>query len=267
MKKQPWMFVSFLVAAAVPWVACSSSSGSSSTATAGTGGHSSTHASASHAASSGVTTGTGGAGMGGGTVGTGGANACMGIFDSDPCIDCLTASCCGELAKCNEDSAGSCLDCYAGQDMSDDCAASPTNGLLTALYACSQSKCGTTCAPNLTPACDAPATAPSAGACFTVPSGGCNPVTDMGCPTAGDTCDNTMGGFKCYSPPPANTAATCAACDLNNGPACVPGNTCVTTPTFTSICAKFCCTDGDCGSGTCKTGSTGDATVGICVTK
>jgi hypothetical protein len=45
----------------------------------------------------------------------------------------------------------------------------------------------------------------------------------------------------------------CDACsDESGGPSCIPGATCAVTLT----CARYCCTDADCGpGGTCTTGA------------
>jgi hypothetical protein len=87
----------------------------------------------------------------------------------------------------------------------------------------------------------------------------------MGCNTAnGESCDaNNNNGFQCFTMPP-NTEKLCGMCDSNNGPECLPGSTC----TVGGTCAKYCCNDGDCGSGTCnKNMTTNDPNVGICIVK
>lgn len=79
----------------------------------------------------------------------------------------------------------------------------------------------------------------------------CNPITNEPCNTAaGEACDisNSMDGaflgFVCYPAP--NEKALCEACDGGNGPWCQGTMTCAG-----SKCARFCCDDGDCGTGTC----------------
>ena len=82
----------------------------------------------------------------------------------------------------------------------------------------------------------------------------CNPVTNAGC-AAGEECDgdvdnsNDLIGFICYPPP--NTAKVCDTCDDMNGPYCGGGLTCVGVSATTSVCARFCCSDADCGTGKC----------------
>jgi hypothetical protein len=112
--------------------------------------------------------------------------------------------------------------------------------------------------------CTILASAGSMGACVTETSPDasvpvtCNPVTNEPC-AAGEACDvsvNETGsglvGFTCYPPPPPNTVALCGACD-DQSVACVGGSTCwaVNNGAPTGSCAKYCCTDADCGSGTC----------------
>lgn len=142
--------------------------------------------------------------------------------------------------------------------------------------------------------CTVPATAPSLGSCVVidadagtnVPDGGdggpgiqCNPITNEGCP-ATQVCDSSedstgvVTGFMCFSG--NGTAATCAPCN-DNGPAttCAPGGTCFTYDGEISVaaCARYCCTNADCGSGLCTTIDSSDISlygplapmVGVCI--
>lgn len=95
----------------------------------------------------------------------------------------------------------------------------------------------------------------------------CNPVTNAGC-DVGWACDSSVKAvFKCYEP--ENDAPLCGACNGNDGPFCMGGLTCGATQT----CTKFCCDDGDCGTGVCsKLDAQGDARyggvdLGICMKK
>jgi hypothetical protein len=124
----------------------------------------------------------------------------------------------------------------------------------------------------------------------TLPAISCNPVTNAGCTMAvglggaggsePQACDYTqdmntgaINGFTCYFPP--NDAKLCDACDPTEAspPYCTGGTTCYPTNASgtTGQCAKYCCSDADCGSGTCMTtGSMGalfpPATMlGLCV--
>jgi len=70
----------------------------------------------------------------------------------------------------------------------------------------------------------------------------CNPVTNEPCGT-GEACDFAgEQGFQCYPAGDGNTEEACDACDANGGPYCIGSFTCVE-----SACARFCCTDEDCG--------------------
>jgi hypothetical protein len=120
--------------------------------------------------------------------------------------------------------------------------------------------CGTACVGVKLPACDAPATAGSKGSCFQKGSSTCNPVTNDSC-AADEACDLNVqtGFFECF--PPDNTVIQCGACDVN-GPFCTGTLHC-----FNQQCARFCCTDADCGaSGTCDTALSQDG-VGLCIAK
>lgn len=80
----------------------------------------------------------------------------------------------------------------------------------------------------------------SAGTCYGDTP--CNPVTNVGCTTPGAACDIGETGFQCYEPP--NDVPVCGAC--GDGAFCSPGSVCVD-----SQCLRYCCSDGDCGSGKC----------------
>ena len=122
--------------------------------------------------------------------------------------------------------------------------------------------------PAADPTCTAPTTAASNGSCVTLDDAGvlCNPVTNEGCNAdAGEACDFAGAGFKCYAPPPSNTAALCASCDVTNGPACMPTATCVDQGNGTSQCFRYCCTDADCTPGHCDKQTFQTDPLGVCV--
>lgn len=189
--------------------------------------------------------GSGSAPLGTGTGGTTGTTTTTGdpctlILAPGPCDDCIAQSCCAKLDACNVDV--SCLDCFTG-NTSDPavCGVEPTKTTLADLQGCLTAACSAACAP-------------------TPPA--CNPVSHSGCP-AGSACDtvfdkNQNQTFLCFAPPPPNTEAVCGACD-DKTTACADGSTCMG-----GKCAKFCCDDGDCGSGVCE--SLGAFGVGLCVT-
>jgi hypothetical protein len=183
------------------------------------------------------------------------------------CGTCVDTKCCAEVTACS--AITGCIDCATGG------ACDATNQTQAdAVSACASSSCDAECnppPPQFDMSCTAPATAPSAGSCVTVDGtkNKCNPITNQGCDTAaGEACDFGSAGFECYPSPPANTEALCAACDLTNGPACLPGSSCVNAigDAGATKCARFCCTDADCGAGKCDTTTTGGAP-GLCVNK
>ncbi|HZF55530.1 MAG TPA: hypothetical protein VE093_43250 [Polyangiaceae bacterium] len=88
--------------------------------------------------------------------------------------------------------------------------------------------------------------------------GACNPLLDS-CPE-GRVCDPGDGAFYCRSassPVPRGE-------DCDNSPACEHGTTC-----FFGRCTAFCCSDSDCGFGSCKyqatlSGPEGDIPLMLC---
>ncbi len=189
--------------------------------------------------------GSGGGDGGGGGINPNGGNGgggpldCAGLLDDgtgDTCLVCIEDSCCPELDACDNDSA--CNACLNDPNADPDaCGADP---LLGALLDCRDASCSVECTPV-----DA-----------------CNPVTNEGCTGAGEACDLSSGGnYVCFPPP--NDTALCQACDNGAGPFCVPGATCIPE---TNQCGRFCCADGDCGTGVCNFDIYMDPEVGICVT-
>jgi hypothetical protein len=156
--------------------------------------------------------------------------------------------------------------CVVACNDSNDCACFDGSPIDDALV--SDSGAADIASPAVDPLCLVQVTdaAPS-GACIAVDDGGvqCNPITNEPCNAdAGETCDIAPGGFRCWAPPPANTAGLCLSCDDINGPACAPGSTCAPTPEG-NVCARFCCIDGDCQpDGVCSHDLEMGA-VGVCV--
>jgi hypothetical protein len=115
--------------------------------------------------------------------------------------------------------------------------------------------------------CTVPSTAPSLGSCVTTVAANdagtgveCNPVTQSGCTGTYNACDYNVDdtgnliGFTCF-PNMMYTVPACGSCDptYNKGPFCKPGFTCLVLDQAaqTGTCVRYCCTDGDCGSGKC----------------
>ena len=179
---------------------------------------------------------------------------CVGILPANGCSTCLEGSCCAEIDACN--TTAGCVDCLNGAT---EACTVDNEAAVGAVNACGANACSAECGgqPQLVPVCDAPMTAPSAGACVTLDANiTCNPVTNEPC-TAGQACDISASGFQCYDPP--NDVALCGECGNEVG-FCQGGLTCVGT------CAKLCCDASDCGTGTCDTTSAGlPGGVGVCV--
>lgn len=188
----------------------------------------------------------------GGTFVPGSGGGCAGLDFVGSCGECSEARCCGVVASCHADA--SCRGCIDPQ------ATGCSGPKAEALLSCIETQCKAEClGPSLGPDCAAKASSAN-GAC--VPQGGenaCNPVTNASCDSdVGEACDaKEGGGFTCY--PKTDTAGElCAACDISKGSFCAAGMRC-----FKGKCARYCCTDADCGSGTCEHVISAD--VGLCV--
>jgi hypothetical protein len=105
-------------------------------------------------------------------------------------------------------------------------------------------------------ACSVPASAPSQGSCIMTSSSmiACNPVTNQPC-TSSQTCRVTVDssqnltGFACAT---SDGAGLCAPCSDYYGPVCAGGLACTVAVAPASACARYCCTNDDCGdAGVC----------------
>jgi hypothetical protein len=133
--------------------------------------------------------------------------------------------------------------------------------------------------------CTIPSSPPSGGSCvgFTTDAGHeldaglddagnasrttCNPVTNDGC-TGNDVCgvDNSGDFYVCTTPGSPAGLAACADCASQTA-TCGAGALCVGISTTSAFCAQMCCTNADCGSGTCDEAALVPALpkgVGIC---
>ena len=90
----------------------------------------------------------------------------------------------------------------------------------------------------------------------------CNPVVGSECTAEGSACDNGLDGFDCYVKP--NTVGLCGKCD-DEKLSCANGLTCDLRGS--RLCARWCCTDADCGDvvGSCDVSFTRGGGVGICL--
>jgi len=177
--------------------------------------------------------------LGGGAGGAGGGGAvdCSKIIDKpEACETCIMGSCCADLSAC--DGIPNCVDCFFGkQQDAKICDTMEIKAASEKLFHCTECKCADECLPK-----------------------SCNPVTNEPCDTAaGEACDFSSSGFACYPAP--NDQKLCEECDQMNGPYCAGGHTCLED----GGCAKYCCDDGDCGTGTCQLYQ--GSMVGTCVKK
>jgi hypothetical protein len=200
-----------------------------------------------------------------GVSGTGAGPPCGGTIAGE-CGACAEAGCCAELITCTSDPG--CVDCINDPAVvgspSATCAvvdstSARRSDALTGCIAAAQCP-GDPCLvnPQPPPNCDPPIPAPSDGACAA--GLGCNPITSEGCDTAaGEVCDLAGGGtFACAPQGYANLV--CSGCGATRW--CGVGGTC-----YGALCARFCCDDGDCGTGECSFEALGTSSspVGICV--
>ncbi|MEM9696881.1 MAG: hypothetical protein AAGA56_30375 [Myxococcota bacterium] len=89
----------------------------------------------------------------------------------------------------------------------------------------------------------------------------CNPLTNDGCGT-GEACDaameNGMPALSCFPPP--NGQGIGEPCDIDRGPFCAGGSTCVA-----GACAAMCCSAAECSNGLpCSPIVTEMGTLGAC---
>ena len=190
------------------------------------------------ASSSAATGASGGNGGSGGTM-----SSCANAFpgNGDACNTCMEENCCAQTSACL--ASPSCYECVTTRS---DRACAGLDQAFFDFNQCWAEHCTSPislCAAK--PACDAPATAPSAGACFQMTTNDdCNPITNAGCaPT--EYCTFSSAGSYCRQQ--NQNQAVCQVCDNTLPLECAPGLHC----TFAGECGRWCCDDGDCGSGTC----------------
>jgi len=220
-----------VVSAALAATACGSKGSGSggsggSGASGGSGGNGGTTMTTTTTTTTTTTSGT--------TTSSSSMTGCTGIAPAGECATCSEAACCQEIADCN--GVDTCIDCvFNGGDCSDPAIQDVGSALLGCLV-------------NNCKVCGPPP---------------CNPVTNEPCDTANqEACDFGNYGYECYAPP--NTQKLCDPCGGGNG-FCEGGLSCNAPMGGTPTCAKFCCDDGDCGTGTCDFDATGDPAVGFCV--
>jgi len=161
------------------------------------------------------------------TTTTTAAPQCHGFLSPGDCASCVEAQCCQEMQDCALDST--CInDClFNVWPPADVCNAGDTKKRLDTITTCFKGKCSS--------------------ACRSLDE--CNPVTNDGCDTAsGEACDAVYPGQFACLPSFGTLAGICQPCDNFYSPYCSPGLRCHAA---THECARYCCTDADCGSGKC----------------
>jgi hypothetical protein len=173
---------------------------------------------------------------------------CNDILDPGDCDTCVQGYCCQELADCyaDQECLYGCL--YGFYPVDPDCSMPPSQVPFQAMVACMNTSCATACAMT----------------------DGCNPVNGSGCPD--DVCDADYPGVYECAVNDGTLSKLCEACDNVNSPYCGAGLHCYPS---SSTCARFCCTDADCGTGRCELDQTkafggpvplSKEVVGLCVT-
>ena len=167
------------------------------------------------------------------------ARDCTTLLEPGACLDCLEGACCDQLVACQADAT--CAGCLLAFDEATCLDGGAVEALLGDVSTCTDAATVGACAA----ACPSAATA-------------CNPVTSVECTDAGAVCDGDgAGGYVCYGPP--NTLALCDVCPSDQDEWCGAGMTCGVD----ASCTRYCCDDGDCGTGTCDLTSAVEG-VGTC---
>jgi hypothetical protein len=112
---------------------------------------------------------------------------------------------------------------------------------------------------SVTDAAMADAAVPDAAPASCYASAACDPLAPADCDDdtgVGSACDlNTGGVLQCFPPP--NSAGLGDMCDSDGGgPFCSHGLTCGES----NICVEYCCSQGDCTTGTCTEVAAGIST-------
>lgn len=169
------------------------------------------------------------------TTGSGGAAACT--DNGDDCSVCVATKCCAQIHACQADAL--CNDVCLADTSAGAC---QVDQPFLDLVKCLDQDCAV---------CTAK-----------VPSA-CNPVTNEGCINH-KSCDLAENAtYQCFSG--NNVVDLCGTCDYA-GQFCEPGLRCrlQAAGDLQGQCARYCCDDGDCGSGVCDKTNLKEG-VGYCV--
>jgi hypothetical protein len=152
---------------------------------------------------------------------------CPPVLESDACNTCAARACCSQVSDCgyDQDCYNSCV--YGIWPLPPTCSTGTTGVLFAALNTCLESNCTTECAP----------------------ADYCNPVTAAGC-ISGSVCETAYPGVFVCNNGMTMTAQACAMCNPDTFEFCAPGLHCMVSA---RMCARYCCTDADCGgaAGSC----------------
>lgn len=156
---------------------------------------------------------------------------CDGSYISASCDACLRANCCQEVSDCEADE-----DCWWGcfygiMPPAPYCTTGDVGELFQAISTCLRADCATACSDTRY----------------------CNPVTHVGtlpvCALPGSQCELVFPGMFACTEPYGIPAQLCQPCNFSNGPYCGSGLRC---DIGSMKCARYCCTDADCGTGRCE---------------
>lgn len=154
-------------------------------------------------------------------------NCTQPIFPGE-CDACLQNSCCEEIAGCIANST--CMSICVGNILPSppECTMVAANkSTFDAVTNCMKTNCSDVCPPE----------------------DKCNPVTHNGCMSDGSSCDLAYPGiFGCYLAV-GTPAGLCEPCQFQQQPYCGSGLRCHPA---TKTCARYCCSDADCGTGRCE---------------
>ena len=153
---------------------------------------------------------------------------CGGQLYSLKCDGCLQAKCCQEVSDClgNNPCGSYCM--FGVMPPPSECNSGPGGQFFGDLTTCLKTNCAAECGTSY-----------------------CNPVTHNNCQTNGSPCEIFYPGiFTCIPILQGEVPSQlCQPCNLSSGPYCGSGLRC----DLTSLqCARYCCTDTDCGTGHCE---------------
>ncbi len=152
---------------------------------------------------------------------------CGGQLYSPQCDGCLQERCCQEVSDCLDNSPCGTYCMFGVMPPLPECNTGMAGTLFGDLTTCLKTNCAAECGQ----------------------ASYCNPVTHNPCLTDGTQCELVYPGIFACVPPGGVPAQVCQACNFGMGPYCASGLRCDVT---SLQCARYCCTDADCGTGRCE---------------